>query len=163
MPTKYLLPPGAIPWMLKRASRQAQQATKINPISQPSCVRCSDSDAFAAASARTPQAYASRRRRNSKADHVGERIEFAPECALSSHRTRDAPIHRVKKVGNSNCDCRIVEIGEASVQSGQHRVIPAKQICYGKCAGKNVDAAPKAPAAERPVAVLLRGRRDLCR
>src|SRR5665213_1110539 len=41
MPTKYLSPPGAIPWTLKRARRHAQQTTNARLTSHASCdMRC---------------------------------------------------------------------------------------------------------------------------
>src|SRR5205085_5005399 len=40
MPMKYFELPGAMPWMLKRASRQAQQTTKAKQNHHPKCPIC---------------------------------------------------------------------------------------------------------------------------
>ena len=119
-------------------------------MSQPSCVRCSASGAFAAAAARIPHAYARNAGATPKADDVRKRIEFLAKLAFGLHQPRDSSIHRIEYPGQADSHRRVIEISDFSVEGRENRVVPAKHVGNGKRAGKDINAAAETMIAERP-------------
>src|SRR5580704_1423951 len=90
------------------------------------------------------------RRGDAKTYHVSKRIEFASKRTFCSHRARDATVHGIERVSDSNRDGRIVKVRKAAIQRSQHGIVTTQEVCNCKRAGEDVYAAPEPPVAQGP-------------
>src|ERR1700730_19064340 len=136
---KYFEPPGAMPWTLKRAKRQAEPPAEVRDL-------LDTWHGVKPGQVANPPRISEQRRSDPKADHVGERIELLAELRVRPGQPRHSAVERIKQDRQANgFRCVVERIGllNGAEQRGYAGIVAAQQVAHSEQAGNQKNSAAK--------------------